>query len=180
MRPLESFVAQPVRSLQTMLRTIAEDQGRKSSLIPDGVYGNQTMSEVSGFQRRKGLPVTGVADQATWEAIADEFTPARTRVTAAEPIEIVLNPNQVIQKNESHPIIFLTQGILIVLSDVYASITEPNISGILDLPTSNSIESFQSLSLLPVTGELDKITWKHLALHYPLAANLKNNRKFVR
>ena len=34
-----------------------------------------------------------------------------------------------------------------------------------------SIEAFQSLSGLPQTGELDKITWKQLALHYPLAAN---------
>ena len=180
MRPLESFVAQPVRSLQTMLRTIAEDQGRKISVIPDGIYGSQTMSEVSAFQRRKGLPVTGVTNQATWDAIVDEFTPARTRVTAAEPLEIVLNPNEVIRKTESHPVVYIAQGILILLSDVYESITPPTMSGVLDIPTSDSLESFQILSLLPATGELDKITWKHLALHYPLASNLKNNRKIVR
>ena len=61
---------------------------------------------------------------------------------------------------------------LVILSKVYAGIMQPQISGILDLPTVQSLESFQEVSLLPVTGELDKITWKHLALHYPLASNL--------
>ena len=37
------------------------------------------------------------------------------------------------------------------------------------------LATFQSLSGLPMTGELDKITWKQLALHFPLAANNGNS-----
>ena len=49
----------------------------------------------------------------------------------------------------------------------------PGRTGILDEATAQSLAAFQSLSDLPQTGELDKQTWKHLALHFPLAANRK-------
>lgn len=172
MRPLKSFVAQPIRSLQTMLRVIATDEGKSTSVIPDGIYGTQTMAAVTDFQRSRGLPVTGVTDQRTWERIVEDFNPARTRVIPAHSIDVVLNPGQVIHKNEYHPNVYLAQGMLITLSKVYGSISQPGMTGVIDLPTSHSLETFQLLNELPMTGELDKITWKNLALHYPLAANL--------
>ena len=60
---------------------------------------------------------------------------------------------------------------LTVLSQVYHSIPRPSQKGLLDEATADSIATLQALSSLPMTGELDKITWKHLALHYPLAAS---------
>lgn len=172
MRPNESFIAQPVRSLQTMLRVVAAGDGRELSVIPDGIYGAQTAQEVSRFQRASGLPVTGVADQFTWEALVPAYDDALIRVNAAAPIEPILNPNQVIRFGESHPVLFLVQSMLLTLSRVYGSVGQPLLSGILDTPTADSICSFQVLSGLPLTGELDKVTWRHLTLHYPLASNL--------
>lgn len=173
MRPDESFVGQPIRSLQTMLRYIAESDPTHKSVVPDGIYGPQTAAAVSQFQRLHGLPVTGVADQATWESIYERYKPSRINVDPAEPLQIILNPNQVIRKGERHPNIHIVQAILYVLSEIYESISEPSKSGLLDAPTSDSISSFQLLADLPMTGELDKQTWKNLALHYPLAANLQ-------
>ena len=175
MRPPESFIAQPVRSLQTMLRVIAESDATQPSVIPDGIYGQNTMAAVSAFQRRKGLPVTGIADQTTWDSIVADYEPALILVGEARPIEVILDPNQVIRQGERHPNVYLAQGMLIVLSQAYGSIPEPALNGILDLPTSNSLSAFQSLSLLPATGELDKITWNALASHYPLATRLITN-----
>lgn len=173
MRPVESFIAQPVRSLQTMLRIILADRNEPVLLIPDGIYGAQTVAAVSAFQRRHGLPVTGITDQQTWESIVEAFGPAEIRTGAAQPVQIILNPGEVIRKGQHHTAIFLVQSMLTVLADVYKSISSPSFSGILDLPTSHALEEFQVLSGLPMTGELDKITWKHLALHYPLASNLR-------
>lgn len=172
MRPPESFIAQPVRSLQTMLRVIAESDPTQPSVIPDGIYGQNTVAAVSAFQRRKGLPVTGMADQTTWDSIVAEYEPALILVGEARPIEVILDPNQVIRRGEQHPNVYLAQGMLVVLSQAYGSIPEPSFSGILDLPTSNSLSAFQVLSLLPSTGELDKITWNALAAQYPLASRL--------
>ena len=173
MRPNESFIGQPIRSLQTMLRVIAESAPRHPSVIPDGIYGPQTVAAVSAFQRLHGLPVTGVTDQNTWETIVAAHEPALIAVDAAQPIEVILNPNQVIRKGERHPVIFLAQGMLFVLADAYKSVGTPGNSGVLDEPTADSLASFQALSGLPMTGNLETRTGKHLAVQYPLASNLK-------
>lgn len=172
MRPPESFIGQPIRSLQTMLRVLAEDDPRHIPVIPDGIYGPETVQAVLVFQRIHGLPATGVTNQETWEAVVAEYEPALVRRDAAYPLNIVLNPGQVITKGERHPHIYLVQGMLAALSEIYDSIARPAISGILDENTADSLASFQYLSGLPTTGTLDKHTWKHLALQYPLAANL--------
>lgn len=172
MRPNESFIGQPIRSLQTMLRVIAEHDPAHQTVVPDGIYGPQTAGAVATFQRIHGLPVTGIADQNTWENIVAVYEPALINVVEAWPLNIVLNPNQVIRRGERHPHVDLLQAMLITLSEVYESIGRPSRSGILDEATMDSISSFQSLNNLPMTGQLDKRTWKHLALHYPLAVNL--------
>ena len=172
MRPVESFVGQPIRSLQTMLRVIATDQGNSVSIIPDGIYGRDTVSGIMEFQRSRGLAVTGIADQDTWEHIVRDYEHSLIRQNPAKTIEVILEPGQVIRRGETHPDLLLAQGMLLILSRVYGSVNEPSLTGTLDLATAQSIESFQTLSLLPMTGELDKTTWKHLALQYPLAANL--------
>lgn len=171
MRPTESFVGQPIRSLQTMLRVIAEDDPTHITLVPDGIYGPETVRAVSVFQRKHGLSVTGITDMETWEKIVSEYEPALVRVDEAEALHIILNPGQVVRKGESHPHIYLVQAILAVLAQVYDSIPLPGMTGTLDEATADSLAAFQFLSGLPATGHLDKNTWKHLARQYPLASN---------
>ena len=179
MRPMESFIAQPIRSLQTMLRVIAENDSTLPSVVPDGIYGTDTINAVSAFQRRSALPVTGVTDQATWEAVVAAYEPALVEVAEAEPLNIILNPGQIIRRGEKSPNVYIAQAILIVLSEAYSSIPVPGMTGVLDIPTANSLSEFQSLNLLPVTGELDKNTWRYLALHYPAAANIPPSSPFL-
>jgi len=172
MRPDESFIQQPVRSLQTMLRVLAEQDERYESIIPDGIYGQSTVSAVSNFQQIHGLPVTGVTDQNTWETIVAEYEPALILVTEALPVEIILNPNEVLRRGDESPYLRVAQALLWVLSETYGSIGKPGQNGVLDAATADSLSSFQALSGIPMTGELDKNTWQKLALHFPLAANL--------
>lgn len=177
MRPPESFIGQPVRSLQTMLRVIAENDPSHERIIPDGIYGSETVSAVSAFQRIHGLPATGVTDNQTWDTVVEIYEDALIARQEAWPLQVVLNPGQVIRKGERHPHLYLVQAMLAVLSESYESIGRPSVSGILDEATSDALSSFQSLSGLPMTGHLDKSTWKHLALQYPLAANLHSFRR---
>lgn len=170
MRPAESFVEQPVRSLQTMLRVIAEDDRRLPTVVPDGIYGPTTMNAVTAFQRREGIPITGIVDQATWELIVAAYEPAIIRVGKAEPIEIIMDPGQVFRRGDSSPYIYLLQGILTQLSLDHPTILPPGNSGVVDDITSDSLAAFQRLAGLPVTGELDKITWKHLSRQFTLNA----------
>ena len=170
MRPPESFIGQPVRSLQTMLRVIATHHEDLPSVIPDGIYGKQTANAVSAFQQKFGIPVTGITDQATWDMIVSVYEPALMEVSPAQPLQIILEPNQVIRSGEDHHSIYLTQALLIAMARSYASIPEPPLSGTLDYGTAESLSAFQRLNNLPVTGELDKRTWKHLVLQFQLNA----------
>lgn len=172
MRPPESFIAQPIRSLQTMLRVIAEDRPGYVRIIPDGIYGPETMAAVSTFQRNHGLPPSGITNMQTWEAIVAEYEGARINQDSAYPLNILLDPGQIIRKGERHPHLYLVQAILTALSDTYQSVSAPAMTGLLDTSTSDALSSFQMLSGLPMTGHLDKQTWKHLALQYPLSASL--------
>ena len=178
MRPNDSFLNQPVRSLQTMLRVLAEDDRRLPTVVPDGIYGPATVNAISALQRREGLPVTGVADQRTWETVVENYEPALIRVSKAQPIEIVLDPGQVFRSGDSSPYIYLLQGILSHLASEHATIELPTFSGILDPATAESLSSFQKLAGLPVTGQLDKITWKHLVHHFSLNAVSWKHRSF--
>lgn len=174
MRPPESFIGQPIRSLQTMLRVIAKNDADAVRIIPDGIYGPETVRAVSVFQRSHGIPVTGITDQSTWEAIVSVYDLALIEQDNAYALEIILNPGQVIRKGERNPHLYLVQGMLMAMSEIYQSIGAPSMNGILDEATADAIASFQGLSALPMTGHLDKHTWKHLVLQYPLAANLQS------
>ena len=174
MRPEETFVEQPIRSLQTMLRTLAEDNRKIPTVIPDGIYGPSTMQAVASFQRQNNLPITGITDQETWEAIVSAYDDTIIRIGKAESIEIIMDPNQVFRIGDSSPYIYLLQSMLTQLSIDHHTIIEPEHSGILDNTTSDSLGSFQQLAGLPVTGELDKVTWKHLVHQFSLSAHHQN------
>ena len=176
MKPQESFAQQPIRSLQTMLRTIARVEPGQMNVMPDGIYGSQTAAAVRSFHRRMGLNPTGIADQATHEAIVREFGRARIEAEQAQPIQVTLEPGQVLRRGEGHPAVYLVQSMLTVLHDLVPSISAPTHSGILDPQTAESLASFQTYAGLPPTGELDKRTWKDLALHFALAADWLENR----
>ena len=175
MRPPESFIGQPIRSLQTMLRVLAEDDAIYKPIIPDGIYGPETISAVGIFQQHHGISPTGITDQQTWEAIVREYEPTLIRQDAAYPLYITLNPGQIIRKGEQHPHVYITQAILTVLAETYETIEKPQITGILDDATADALASFQMLNGIPMTGQLNKETWKLLTLQYPLAANLQIN-----
>lgn len=170
MKPQETFIGQPIRSLQTMLRVIGESDRTLPSVIPDGIYGQQTVSAVSAFQRKYGIPVTGIADQTTWETITAVYEPARVLLDEAQPLYIILDPLEVISENQQHPNLYIVQSILQVYALAYEGFIAPEVTGVLDIPTAQALRSFQEHSGLPMTGRLDKQTWKHLALQYPSAS----------
>ena len=182
MRPGESFVGQPVRSLQTMLRVIAEEDRSLPTVVPDGIYGASTMIAVTAFQRREGIPVTGITDEYTWDRIVAAYEPTLLRIGKAEPIEILLEPGQVIVLGQSNPYLYLAQGMLMQLGKENETIQLPGFDGVLDPQTASSLKSFQKLAGLPPTGTLDRITWHHLVRQFTLnatqngpAATIENN-----
>ena len=175
MKPAESFVDQPIRSLQTMLRTIASIEPSQINVMPDGIYGSQTAAAVRSFQRRQGLNPTGIVDQQTHERIVREYERAYIEARKAQPVQINLDPGQVLRRGEKNNHIYLAQSMLTVLHLLDSRIPAPPHTGVLDPATAEAVAAFQSVAGLPPTGEIDKRTWKDLALYYALAADQLEN-----
>ncbi len=153
-----------------MLRVIAEDDESLPTVVPDGIYGPSTMTAVSAFQRKYGLPVTGVTNEDTWNTIYNIYQPALIQVGQATPIEIILDPGEVFRRGDSSPYVYLLQSMLTQLATDHPSIEAPGYSGIMDDPTVYALRSFQKLAGLREDGEFDKITWKHLVHQFTLNA----------
>ena len=141
------YVGRPVESMQTMLRFAAEGNNRLLPVVPDGVFGPNTMAAVTAFQRYYGLPATGVMNGATWERLVQTYQAQLVQQAPAEAMQPILNPQQTMKPGESNYHIYLVQAALRVLSSVY-----------------------RGLPQTPVTGEVDRHTWRYLCRHYTLAA----------
>ena len=171
MRPAESFISQPIRSLQTMLRVIAENDPTLPTVVPDGIYGQETITAINAFQRKYNLPATGITDESTWDTIIEIYEDALISIGKAAPIEISMDPGKVYRQGDSSPYLYLLQSMLLYLSLSQPTIPEPPHNGVLDNTTAEALAGFQLLAGLPPTGELDKKTWKYLVNQFTLLAN---------
>ena len=160
MNTSRSYYNQPVRSLQQMLRTVSQHTGDIDRLIPNGIYDPQTQAAVSQFQRSHGLPVTGVVDRKTWDALVKAYEEALHTVSPAQPIHLDLQLDFPPNSTQYHPLTQLAQCMLHFLA---------HRTGSMDDITSQALADCQQLCGLPMTGTLDKKTWKHLAQHYSAA-----------
>lgn len=169
-RTPSSFVGRPVRSLQHMLRVAAQQDARIPMVVPDGIFGQVTLEAVRAFQKTAELPPTGNVDQRTWEHLVLVFDLANVEQQSAQPLIPILNAGQALKSGTDNLHICLVQAILHVLSLVYCNLPDVGMTGRMDAPTMTAVRRFQTVSGLPVTGQVDKGTWRHLALHYALAA----------
>lgn len=117
----EQYVGQPIRSLQTMLRTIAHADETLIRLVPDGIYGPNTVQAVREFQRQQELPVTGETDNATWDQIVAVYTRKSPAVLPAAPVRIRWTPNQVLPAGSRNSHLFLMQAMLQALGRFFVN-----------------------------------------------------------
>ena len=166
----------PIHDLQTMLRTLVPEQG----LGLDGIYGTETRDAVKAFQFSQGLPDSGITDEETWNAIVKAFRVQEVFRAPAEVLQIVLQPYQVIALDENNLHIYLVQGMLSALGNLYFDIPLLTLTGVLDAPTAQGLRVIQKSAGLEETGELDKETWRNLAQQYRSAVGDGTGRFPVR
>ena len=166
MREREEFIARPVLSLQTMLRTVALGNERLVPVIPDGIFGTNTTAAVTAFQRFFHLPVTGVVDHDTWMRLVREFDEALVGYGPAEPLALLLAPGQVIAAGERNDHVYLIQAILTVLGGMDLGLSAPGMSGTMDQTTVRAVKEFQNRAGLPESGAVDRRTWQHMSRFY--------------
>ena len=163
------FLGRSVTSLQTMLRVIAMYDHSCPTVVPDGIYGEQTAKAVAFQQKRAGLPQTGITDFATWEAICAAYRIAAVEVEPAAPLEFVMGPHQAIVPGSDNLHVLLGQAMLQTLHEIYPNLAACPLSGSCDEGTACALRSLQRCCGLPESGILDKRLWQRLAGLYAQA-----------
>lgn len=160
--------------VQGYLRELHHDTRGDIPLVnPDGIYGEETVAAVEAFQRANGLIVTGIVDNATWDAIYEAFLEALTR--RARPSGISPFPNEdgyEVVEGENSDTVMAIQLVLRLLANLYDDIGGTATGGVYDEPTSADVRAFQARNNLPVTGKVDKTTWNALADAYNRAMDV--------
>lgn len=151
-----TYIGKPVRSLQTMLRVISTADGDSPTVIPDGKFGQQTETAVRAFQTGAGLPVTGVVDQTTWDAVTNAFRIALIDQQQAAPLLIVLQPGQRILPGERNNHLYFMQSMLQVIAGAFSNMPVSNITGIHDVPSQQAVTFLKQHANQPADAVIDK------------------------
>lgn len=152
----------PIHDLQTMLFTVQPDRAP----LRDGLYGKETQEAVLEFQRRNGLAQSGIVHEETWNLLTERYKEAEVLRGQAEPLQILLQPGQVLPVGSDNLHVYLLQGMLLALGQLYEELPLPAATGILDDDTARALRFLQQRFGIEDSGALDKQTWRHLARQY--------------
>ena len=160
--------APAVENLQRYLRQLSYDEADIPAPPIDGVFESQTEEALRQFQRLRGLPVTGSADQETWEQLYRAYRSSLAynsppRQIAAFPLDPF---GYVIAANSIGFAVLALQQMLRELSYNYAALGELPVTGIYDENTQNAVRLFQANNRLPADGNVGLLTWNAIADQY--------------
>ena len=157
-----------VSELQQALRDIAKTDSDILSVIPDGIFAEETEESVKSFQRKFELTETGKVDFELWDKIQEERQKAL--FTLSEPIQVIAI------KKEDLPLVLgqiskevhMLNMMLNSLSEKYSNFENVGHGDEFSIKTKNEVEKWQKIIGHQVTGEVDKLTWNRLAEQYLL------------
>ena len=157
------FRGKPIRSMQSMLRALASVDAELETVVPDGIYGEQTKQAVISFQKKHGLPATGITDLITWETLVQAHKDHRIVHGPASSLELHLQPGQVILSGEENNHMYAINGVLQALSAQYESMPMAESGGVHTASGAEAVMWLQKRANLEQTGHIDRHTWRMIA-----------------
>ena len=160
-----------VRTLQLRLNRISDNYPSIPKIaLPDGVFSFDTENAVKRFQEIFGLTPDGIVGNATWYKVLFLYNAVKrlnelnsegitlSEVTQQFPESAKLGDTGEVVKN--------IQYLLAYVSQFYEEIPQIALDGIYGTATENAVRDFQRLFELPITGEVDFLTWDALYRTY--------------
>lgn len=160
---------QSIRNSQLALRALAASYPALDPGTPDGVFGTQTQSAVTAFQRQFDLPETGRLDARTWARLYDEYRAVRLRQLAPAPV--IVSWTAPLAAGTENDAVLLTQLMLNRLARTFVNFPALPLSGVFDAATERVVRQFQSVALQPETGTVDHELWRKLTMAFQCAAS---------
>lgn len=162
-----AMAGDPVRSLQFMLRRLALRYHTLPELVLDGEFGEQTLESVMRFQKALGLPVNGVVDSRTGQAILDEWRVLEQELSQSRQLR-GFPRDAVVRPGESAAFLYPVQAMFQSLTHALEGIQDETIDGIHNGTSVENALWLQNLAGLPETGNVDRELWDRLARLYEL------------
>ena len=156
----------PVWELQTMLRTLAAVNWSLPYVTPDGIFGETTLEAVMVFQRETGLPVTGVVDRETWDALSAAFRKAYHAIYPPKGTDLFPFSSEVVEPGQTTPMLLPIQAMFCALAEYLTGIRDDPPGGTLNRATEENLRWLQRRGCLPETGKLDRETYRLLSRVY--------------
>ena len=82
------YETQALYNLQRYLLGISRFDPDVPPVDPDGIFGETTRASLMAFQKKYGLPVTGVGDAETWARLFEEYLAGIEAATRPDPVYI--------------------------------------------------------------------------------------------
>lgn len=166
--PREFTERQAILNLQRYLRQLSFFDTRLPELPLDGIFESETREAVEIFQQNNGLPVTGEADRATWDAIYIAYVKSVAQHAKPLPVDVFSRtPDADVIRRGA--VGFHVAAVQYMLNEVllfYSNYPGMDADGNYDEQTMDAVRLFQGYSALPQTGEVDLETWNRLTNFY--------------
>ena len=164
----QEFLAQPVRSLQYMLRRLAQEYWFLPQLAADGIFGEKTLEAVMLFQRELHPPVTGVVDRGTWEAIREQWLRLEERLEEPRALRAFPGEGSRIVPGGKAEYLVLPQTMFRLLERYFDGISVAAADGVHGAESAENVRWLQRAGGLAETGVMDWKAWGLLSRLYEL------------
>lgn len=157
-----------IEKLQRYLRQIAHSDGAFSPPPVDGIFDSATEEALRRYQSMTGVPITGSADQETWERLYADYRASLAKNAA--PRAVLIFPFAPLEFGfETGSRGFEVEAIQLMLRELgrnYAELENLPVTGEYDQKTTDAVKIFQERSRLEPHGRTDLLTWNTLADQY--------------
>lgn len=124
------LLAQPVRSLQYMLRRLSLQYPFLPEIVADGVFGERTLEAVMLFQRELHPPVTGMVDEETWNDIRERWILLERKLAEPRPVRLFPGQEARVYPGNEQEFLIIPQAMLRILARYFDGITADQADGL--------------------------------------------------
>lgn len=157
-----------VMEMQGYLRNISRYDSDIPTVIPDGIFGDETTESVKAFQRKHSIDETGRVNFETWNKLIEENRNAVFYFS--DPVQTAPIRNEDLPLREGKET-YLNYNLNLMLSHLgrnFANFDILEVTDVFSPQTTAQVRFFQKVTDVPLTGEVDKQTWNSLSQLYLL------------
>ena len=150
--------ASAIRNVQEWLYFLSKTDYGISTVYPDGIYGDETVTAVKEFQAKQRIEQTGIVDFETFVILRLEYNKALREFNQPEKVRIFprLLLNNSINPGERFATVSVIQAMILSLATVNDEFDKIVVNGIYDENTERAVNVIKNIFGLEEDSLIDK------------------------